>query len=71
MNGLKLHTATVLCRRDGQVRQFHYLAQRRPDGSVRYGVRYGCAAKTPGCADCIRCWRDLRRLISSRTTPTV
>ena len=71
MNGLKLHTATVLCRRDGRAKQFYYLAQRRPDGSVRLGVRYGCGDKSTGCADCIRCWRDLRRLISTRATPTV
>lgn len=71
MTGLKLHTATVLCRRDGSPKRFYYLAQRRMDGSIRFGLRYGCDDKSPGCADCIRCWQDLRKLVSSRITPTV
>ena len=71
MNGLKPHTATVICRKDGKPRLFLYYAARNADGSVRFGLRYGCGDKSPGCAKCIRCWNGVRQAISSRESPHV
>lgn len=69
MYKLKQHTATVLCRRDGRVKRFYYLAARRPDGSVHFGLRYGCGDKAPGCAECIQCWNGLRHTVTAANPP--
>lgn len=70
MEKLLEHTATVICPRDGEAKLFHYQAARRADGSCRFGVRYGCPDKSPGCAACIRCWNDLRQRINAAYPPT-